>query len=160
MPLAAQFRKGSHCGVVPDQSIPCGFSHNSIYGQTKDLLKFADSGFCLGTENSVHRRDFGNRRIVLRNPVQFHLNDDHTGAGISPALGPPRVGGCQSPYGSIRYNFHIPVIAGENLGRGVTLLGQVLASPLAETFTSHGSSITELGSQGLYKSGPPQIVIE
>ena len=97
---------------------------------------------------------------VLGDPVQRHLNNDHIGSGAAPAQGRAGIGGGVAPDGGVGYDLHIPVITAENLGGVVALQRQILAAPLAETLAGDGGAVAEFGSQGLYKAGPAEVVVE
>ena len=111
-------------------------------------------------KDTVYGGNFGNGRITLGDAVQGGLNQNHTGAGGSPAQWGSGIGAGDAHHRCIGDDFNISVIASQDLGRIITLPCQILAAPLAETLAGDGGSVTKLGSQRLHKSRPPEIIVE
>ena len=117
-------------------------------------------GFGLRAENAVHKRDFGNGRVVLGDPVQLDLHDHHAGAGGSPAQRGAGVEGGDAPDGGVVHNLHIAIVTAQNPDGVVPLPRQILAAPLAQALAGDGGAVAEFGSQRLHKAGTAKIVVE
>ena len=158
--LAAQLREPHHRGIDPYKGIPGCLAHDTIHIQSENLLEFPYRGLCLGAENTVHRGDFGDCRIILRNPIQFGLDNHHAGTGKAPADGPSGVGSRRVLDRGIVNDLYIAIVASQDLDRAVALLSQILAAPLAETLTGHRGSVAEFSCQGLHDPLAADVIVE
>ena len=129
--LTAQLRQRGDGGVQPHQRVPGGRPHNTIRVQIENFLKCPYGGFGSAAEDAIHVGHFGNGRIILGNPVQFHLNYHNIGAERATPQWAAGIGGGNAPDGSVIDDFHVSVVAAQNLRGIVALLRQILTAPLA-----------------------------
>lgn len=160
LPLAAQLGKGGHGCIQPHQRIPCGRTNHTIGVQIEYFLEGCDGILCGGTENAVHGRNLRNGRVVLGYSVQLCLDDHHIGAYAASSQRRPGIGRHIVLHRGIGHDFHVPIVAAQNLGGVVALLGKGLAAPLAQAFAGDGGAVAKFCGQRFYKARAAQIGIE
>lgn len=160
LPLTAKLRHLSHRDVVADQGIPGGPAHHAVGFQAENALELYDGVFRLGPEDPVHWGDLGDGRIALGDAVELRLDGHNAGTGEAPAQRPAAVGGNNALDRGVGDNLHVAIVAAQNLGGVVALLGEVLAAPLAEALAGHRGAVAEFGRQGLHESGAAEVAVE
>lgn len=153
LPLAAQLGKGGHGCIQPHQRIPCGRTNHTIGGQIEYFLEGCDGILCGGTENAVHGRNLRNGRVVLRYSVQLCLDDHHIGAYAASSQRRPGVRRHIVLNRGIGHDFHVPIVAAQNLGGVVALLGKAWLPHWLRPSQVTVVPLQNFGGQRFYKPG-------
>lgn len=156
--LSARLRNPGNAHVDFRDFIPGRVIRHSCRGQVEDALEGAHRVGGGRTVDAV-RRYGGNGGIVAGNAVQLVLELPHlvTGGADAQVVAGPGGGHAGNQLSGIDVHV-IAVVVADDLNGGVTLVSQVLGTPLAQTVARDPVPVAVRGKYGLAHAGAGQVV--
>ena len=160
-PLAfgIQLRQPLDRHIQVRQPVPCGAIGGAGLRQRKDFLEFPHTVERPAAVDSV-RRDFGNRGVILRHPVELHLQPTDVVAHRADRQRTPERRH-RRRHRRIADDIQFrTVVFGQNPVRRFALIGQPDTAPLRQPVAGDGGSAAILCKQRLVCARPPQVIVE